>query len=234
MFVKGKFYEADSGKADGDTSTGEGELPGIPEAPVEETKPAASEIKLTSAQLADRLERAKNTERDKLLKELGYDSPDALKQFIEAGRKALDAQKSDEERQAEALRQLQEQNAAFEAKARAAEDKANLALMQAEALSLMAGRFANPKAAFRLLDMTNVKIEDGNIIGMEAAVEALAEAEPWVLLTQRKAPQNLTTNPKTESEVVKEAEDEKRKRYFGSTGSSDFFKPSVGSRIKTS
>lgn len=225
MFARKGFYMDDEGGgADaGTTSTGEGELPGQTIPAIEEPKP--SEIRLNPAQLAERLERARTAERDKLLKEIGFSNPDELKAAITAGKKALDAQKSEQERQQEELKRMQEKSQTWETQARNAEERAQAALMQAEALAIMAGRFANPKAAFRLLDLANVKIDDGGITGIDEAVEKLAKDEPWTLAQPaRKTPQNLTTNPPEAGDPTKDSDAEKRKRYFGSIGGDDFFK----------
>lgn len=52
-------------------------------------------INMTSAQLAERLDRAKNTAVTDLLKQLGFDKPEDLKTTVEQFRQAQDAQKSE-------------------------------------------------------------------------------------------------------------------------------------------
>ena len=223
------LFDAESGgNTGGDTSTGEGQQPGATQPPVTEPGEAAGTIKLNSAQLAERLERAKTAERDKLLKDLGYGNQDEIKAAIEAGKKALDAQKSEQERQAEALKKAQEITTALEARAKQAETMAQDALIKAEVLGLMSGKFANPKAAIKLLDLSDVKIKDGVISGIEAAVEKLAKDEPWALAQpDRKTPPQRApgaANPTGENEHS-ESDVEKRSRYFGNVGGgADFFK----------
>jgi hypothetical protein len=47
--------------------------------------------------------------------------------------------------------------------------------------------FKNPKAAFRLLDLDDVEIdEDGDIIGLDEAIKALAKSEPYLLADKAK------------------------------------------------
>ena len=97
----------------------------------------------------------------------------------------------------------------------------------------MAGRFANPKAAIKLLDLTGVKIQDGAVTGLAEAVEKLATAEPWTLAQPaRKSPQPFTTNPPEGGDPAKESYEEKRQRFFGGAGAGDFFKGG-GVRIKS-
>ena len=45
--------------------------------------------------------------------------------------------------------------------------------------------FRNPKAAFRLLDLDDVEIDDGEIIGLDDAIKELAEDEPYLLVKER-------------------------------------------------
>ena len=48
-------------------------------------------------------------------------------------------------------------------------------------------QFANPKKAFRLLDLDDVEIdEDGEIIGLDEAVKDLAKSDPYLLLKSSK------------------------------------------------
>lgn len=240
MFVeRGYFLDADSGGAEGggDTSTGEGKEPGVtpPQSPAQE--PKQDGIKLTPTQLKERLERAEASAQAKLLKEFGYEDPAALKQFIEAGKAAMDAQKTDTERQQEALRVAQEKADQLEARTKQAEAQAQAAILQAEALALMAGKFANPKAAIKLLDMTSVKIQDGTVTGLDVAVEKLAKDEPWTLAKPdlKTPPAKFTTNPKDGGDQTKETDEDKRRRYFGSIGGGEFFQKSPGGvRIKSS
>ena len=223
----GKFFEAESGgNTGGGTSTDEGKLSGQTTPPAAQTSEQVDAvIKLNPAQLAERLERARTTEREKLLKDLGFESNDAIKAAIEAGKKAQEAQKTEQERQQEALQKAQELAQALEARAKQAEERAQSATLQAEALSLMAGKFANPKAAFRLLDLTGVKVQDGAVTGLVEAVEKLAKDEPWALAQPaRKTPQNFTTSPPEGGDPAKESETAKRSRYFGGNGAGDFFK----------
>lgn len=45
--------------------------------------------------------------------------------------------------------------------------------------------FKNPKAAFRLLDLDDVEIDDdGDIIGLDEAIKALAKSEPYLLVSK--------------------------------------------------
>lgn len=226
-------YSPDSGGADGGGElppTDEGQQSGNPPAePVVEpvkSETKADEIKLNSVQLKERLDRAQTAAQEKLIKELGFASAKEIKAAITAGKTALDAQKTEAEKQAELLKQLQERGEDLERRAKEADDRAQAALMQSEALSLMAGRFANPKAAMKLLDMTDVNLQDGVITGLKEAVEKLAEAEPWTLAQQRRTPNSpLTANPKNDGDPAKETDAEKRSRYFGNIGGgADFFK----------
>lgn len=206
------------------TPTDGGDASGNDAGPVQpQQQPATNEIRLTPAQLADRLDRA----RQATLKQFGFDDSEALKKALKDGKAALDAKKTETERQAEALQQAQDQAQALEAQIVQLQAQAEQAALQVEGLGLMSGRFANPKAAMKLVDLAGVKRnEDGTFTGLKEAIDQLATNEPWTLIQPIKkpvAPQIGSTNPDGDGKKLT-SDEERRSRYFGTFGpSKDFF-----------
>jgi len=236
------FFDADKGGGSGapaptgesaaaNTPTGGGTTPG--NSSPAGTQPAGSqppptiveEIKLTPAQLSERLERA----RASLLKQFGFEDPETLKKALQDGKTALDAQKTDAERQAETLKQMQTRAQELEAQATQLTAQAEQAALQVEALGLMSGRFANPKAALKLLNLEGIKkAENGSYTGLKEAIEKLATEEPWTLAkpaSKPVAPPIGITNPEGDGKRIV-TDEERRQRYFGGYGAGqEFFTP---------
>jgi hypothetical protein len=177
-----------------------------------------------------------------VLKELGFDSREALQKALEEGKTALDARKTAEEKQAETLKQAQERAQALEAQAKQAVTQAEQASLALEAIGQMAGRFANPRAAMKLLDLSNVKRgDDGSYTGLKEAIEKLATDEPWTLAQPQQAKRPVApaigaTNPEgDQSKATSDAD--RRARYFGNLGGGqDFFAGgglSIGQQART-
>lgn len=184
------------------------------------------QIQMSSEQLSERLERAKNAERAALLKELGFDNLDAVKTAAAELAELKKASMTDKERTEAELanaRSLAEQE---KARADAADRARHEALVRSEAMVLMTGRFANPTTAIRLLDLSAVKVgEDGQVSGMKEAVEKLAQDEPWAL-SQTNGKKVLNPVGPTNTEAGKKAltgDVERKTKYFGGSGASDFF-----------
>lgn len=186
-------------------------------------------IEMTSAQLADRLSRARNTERADLAKSLGFDTVEALQTAVKAGEEARKAQMSEQERQAAVLKEAQERATTLQAQLAQADAARTETVIRAQAIEIMAGKFTKPGTAFKLLDLSGVKLEsDGTVSGLTEAVDKLAKDEPWTLsATPGTSKQEVT--PRTIADpqgdgTPKENEDEKRRRYFGVGIGGDFFK----------
>ena len=232
------FFDADKGGGGAGAPTGDpaaaitptgGALPGSSQPGTQPTGsqplPTVEEIKLSPAQLSERLERA----RLATLKQFGFEDPEALKKALAAGQAALDAQKTDAERQAEAIKLAQERTKVLEAQASQLAAQAEQSALQVEALGMMAGRFANPKAALKLLELGGVKkAENGSYTGLKEAIEKLATDEPWTLAmpaAKPVAPPIGRTNPEGDGKKVT-TDEERRDRYFGSFGAGgEFFRP---------
>jgi len=202
-----------------------GEKPPLVEAPPGGARPAHP-LQLTQDQLSERLERAKRTEREALLKVLGVESADAAKALLEAGQKALDDKKTAEERQAEALQKALAEADALKRQAAAAQVERDRAAIKAAAMEKMAGKFIDPGAAFKLLEADQLTLEGGKVIGLDEAIQQLATQYPWTVRPEAPAPKKIepkvVTNPEG-GPPPKETDAERAARYFGGVASNGFF-----------
>lgn len=182
-------------------------------------------VSLSTEQLNERLERARGAERTALLKELGVekleDLQTAVRELAELKKQAM----SESERQAAELKAAQEKASRLEAEVSTEKAARQAALIRSEAMSLMAGRFANPGTAFKLLDLASVKIlDDGSVEGLQAAVEKLSKDEPWTLARPGSGKGAASIGPtNAEAGAGKEGEAERRQRYFGTQRGGGFF-----------
>lgn len=198
--------------------------------PTEAPQSDGGRISMTPKQMADRLERAKSGEREALAKTLGFESVEALQATVEAGKKALDAQKTAEERQAEELKKATDRSAALERQMLEAQQERDRIAVRAAVVEKMAGKFIDPGAAFRLLDTSNLKLADGGVVdGLDDAIADLAQRYPWTLVSkaepeQKKIQPRVVTNPDGGPIVPKENDADRRQRYFGEGVQVGFFK----------
>ncbi len=182
-------------------------------------------VSLSTEQLNERLERARGAERAALLKEIGVEKLEdlqaAVKELAELKKQAM----TEAERQAAELKAAQEKASLLEAEVGVKEQARQAALIRSEAMTLMAGKFANPGTAFRLLDLSSVKVkDDGTVEKLAEAVDKLAKDEPWTLAKPgngKGAAQIGPTN--AEAGAGKDSDAERRARYFGTARGGDFF-----------
>ncbi len=209
-------------------------------------KAGDKETKFTQADLdrhaAERAKHAKSAERAALLKELGIEDVDAAKKALKDADDLRKAQmteseklKADKDAADKALAEAKEAAAKAQAAAIRADAERVEALRKAAFVSQAAGRFANPDAAYKLADLGAVKLgDDGRFEGIDEALNALAEAEPWTLLPkgqqgQQQAPRLGKTNGAAGGQKGR-SEDELRQRHF-SGGGSRVFEPKDGGVI---
>lgn len=191
-------------------------------------------IQMTSEQLAERLERAKNAERAALLKELGFADVDQAKsattRLADLEKASMTAQERAEAELAAARSQAETSRAQAEAADKARRD----AVIRSEAMVQMTGKFANPATAYRLLNLDGVQVgDDGQVSGVREAVDKLAQDEPWALIQTANGKKVITTVGPTNIEAGKDAkagDAERKAKFFGGGGNRDFFS---GGGIKT-
>jgi hypothetical protein len=109
-------------------------------------------------------------------------------------------------------------------KARAAVDKAEAerqaALQQASAMVLRstivaqaaALGFADPEDAYKMLDTSDLSVEDGKAPGVEDALKSLAEAKPYLLRVEKKTPPQLNPANPGGGNANAESDNERRRR----------------------
>lgn len=130
--------------------------------------------------LGERLSRAEKTAAKKALearaKELGFDSVEAMEAALKAHKEAQEKEKSE-------LQKAQEAKAAAEAKAKAAEERAKMALIRAAfAEQAIAHNLVSADDAFKLADLSKVTVnDDGTVEGVKEAVEQLVKEKPYLV-----------------------------------------------------
>lgn len=230
-------------KPEEETPEGEEDKPEeeTPETPEEETptgedRPGAGEekINLTSKQLNARLKRAGKTERKEFLASLGFKSEAELQASLKAGGEAVEALKTDEEKTADKLAELEASNLEKDAALKQRDQDLAFEKMRNKALGLMAGTFHDPNAAFILMDVSEVDLEDG-YSGLDDAILDLAKAHPWTVVEDKpgkkpasKVPGLDPANPTGEVTDDKPTDDELREKLFGSKSGREFFEPKEG------
>ena len=221
-------------------ATSEGAPPVVPPVtpPAPEPPPTAGkagteapEAKFSQADL-DRIagetrKSAKSAERAALLKELGVEDLDAVKAAMQAAQEAAKAKMTETERAAAEMAELNKRLQLAEAGKTEAEQARKAALLEAEIVSKASGRFANPRAAAKLADLSKVEFKDGKFSGVDEALTALAEAEPWTLAQAGKGPVTPPAIGATNGGQGKrggESDEDNRARFFGGGGARIFNK----------
>ncbi len=125
----------------------------------------------------------------------------------------------------ERIRQLTEQS-------EKTQSDADQALLHAAVISQASKRFANPEAVVRLVDLSSVErdAESGKYTGIDTALAALAESDPWTLTPKVGSPG--PTNPEGDHTQVR-TDDDRRREYFQGQTSNFFEGGGVQVRDKT-
>jgi len=158
-----------------------------------------------------RVKREAKKEVEGILKELGFENQAALKKAVEAVKAAEEASKTEGERQAERLAQLQKER--DEALANATK---RLIRAECQRLAQDLG-FAHPELAHRLVDgLDAMKLsDDEQVEGLEEALKTLSEKYPDLLKPKiPAAPSIAATKPASQTQTG-DTDAERRKRYFG-------------------
>jgi hypothetical protein len=121
--------------------------------------------------------------KERLEREKGkYADYDDLKRASVEFKKLKDAQLTEAERATKRIQELEALQAEAETTARARELEVNERLIKAD-VRVLAGQmgFASPDDAYHLADLANVKIDDGEVKGVEKALQELAKAKPYLV-----------------------------------------------------
>lgn len=201
---------------------------GTPESEKDGKAPGGDEIKLTPTAFKERLDRAEKSAQSALAKSLGFETVEAMQTAVAEGQKALREKMSEQERIQADLEKANKEKQEANERAIKAETSATQARLQAEALALMAGKFANPKAALKLVDLSAINLADPKFPGLAEAIEKLASDEPWTLIqngNKRTVPNLGPTNPQNSGKPPEKTDDDRRRQYFGGgVGETGFFR----------
>jgi hypothetical protein len=125
--------------------------------------------------------RLKNRDHRSRIAELERELAEARRGKSTRKAKAKDDDDTDEDDRPQGDAELEQK---YERAQRALEDAA----IRTEFLSDTTFKWKNPKAALRLLDLRDVEVdEDGDVLGLEEAIEKLAKDEPYLLAEQEEA-----------------------------------------------
>jgi len=172
--------------------------------------PSAEERVLTQSQVNALMGKIRKEAKISLLKELGFDDVDALRDALSKLREQEEAQKTEAQKLAEKLSQLQSENARL-----AQERVQTLLRMEVTNCAARLG-FIDPGDAYQMIDLAELQVaDDGSVKGVEAALQQLAKSKPYLLKAQ---PQMGPTNM-PRSSGVDEADTDRRARLFGGVNS---------------
>jgi len=162
--------------------------------------------------LATRARQAKSARETEILEALGVDSMDTLKEVFDAHKAAQEAKKTD-------LEKAQEQIAVLQTSA--AEDKtAHDQLLIRNAVMVQAPTHEIPPdrldALLTLMDTTSLTVKDGTVEGVEAAIKATIEANPFLILAEKQDKKGTPhTARQTKTQRVPDATEDKSKGWRG-------------------
>ena len=184
------FFNADGGGGSGGSAGADGGHAAGEDAGKGAKPEAGSKITFTPEQqaaidaiIAERVSRANKaaakTALEARAKELGFDSVEAMETALKAHKEAAEKDKTD-------LQKAREAKAAAEAKAQAAESRANQALIRAAFMLEVAGKTwvdgITADDVYAMADLSGVSVkDDGTVEGAKEAAEALLKAKPGLV-----------------------------------------------------
>ena len=158
----------------------------------------SGEIKLTSAQLAERLERQSRTAIGKLLSDLGIEKVDDLKSTIERARAAEDANKTELQKAQEQLAEYQKREQVW-----AQEKRAQALQIAVQGAATKLG-IVDPDVALALIQSSIEYDDAGQPKDVEKALNELLTQKPY--LKAQPAPTGVSpTNPPRNHSSVDDA-----------------------------
>lgn len=194
------LFEANAGGG-----SGGGESTAEEKAKAEEEAKAKAKQEELDKQFAERAKRATETERKRILEELGVKDPEEAKTLLKKAREADEANKSETEKLKAQLDKANSEKEKTEADAKAKEEASLKRLLDSEikinartAVADKEGKVTRP--AFRkeamdevllLIDRTKIEQKDDTFNGVEKALSELAKAKPY-LLEEKQEPRRGT------------------------------------------
>ena len=159
-------------------------------------------------------EKTAKKELDEILGRFGAESLDELETIVKEYKELKLASMTELERMQSELEEARQKSLELEAILTEKEAAAQEALIKSAVVSAAAGRFEDAEAAYRLLDMAEVSVEeDGSVSGIEAALDKLAEKYPFML--RKSGPSRVSPANPPKSEPQGRTDDDRRAEYFG-------------------
>jgi len=163
-------------------------------------------------------------QRERQSAEKKYADYDDLKKAATKLKKIEDANKSEADKKAELMKALEDQYAELQRQnARLAQEQVETLIKVAVITEATKRKFIDPGDSYRMIDLSTLTVEEGDVKGVEEALEALAKEKPYLLQAQSKM---APTNPGRGQETG-ETDAERRARLFG-RGESPFGKHGGG------
>lgn len=160
--------------------------------------------------VGERAKRAGDSAVAKFLETLGVKDAEEARAKLKAAADAAQAQLSEAEK-------LKARNSELEAAAREATERARAtAVSAAIKLAAAAQNFRNPETAAKLIDRAGIEVaDDGTVSGVDAALKALAKAEPYLLKGKDGADSDIDATRRGRGDLVidEKEEAEFKKRY---------------------
>ena len=193
------------------TSTSEGKKDDVK--PTESTGKQLTQDEVNTLIGTVRKETRTKAEND-LLKELGVETKEDITNLIKAADDAKREQMSELERLTADLTTANTQLSEAQKRQTDLEADATDNRIRAAVVSQAAGKFHNADAAYALLDMSKLNINEdtGAVEGVDEALKQLAEAHPYLI--KKRGQQTSVTNPDAGNKAERTDADRKAE-YFG-------------------
>lgn len=143
----------------------------------------------------------------------GVQSGDELQGIIEEYKDIKLSAMTEQERLAAELEEARSKAAQAEALAGETKAEADKNLIKSAIVGAAAGRFADAEAAYKLVDLDNITLNDGQVLGVEEALNVLEEKYPF--LKKGKTSVVSPTNPEGAKESKARSDAARRAEYFG-------------------
>jgi hypothetical protein len=189
--------------------------------PASNGEPQGGEKQLPQSQVNALIGQTRKEARESLLKEFGVERPDDLKALLERAKTIEDVNKTEAQKTADRLAALEKEKAGLaEQNARLQREHTEALIRSAVVSEAAALGFHDPMDAFRLMDLSKLKLtEAGTVEGAKDALAEMGKAKPWMV---QATPRINATRPEAGGVTGSEKDADRRKRLFGTGGDLNF------------